>query len=62
MVLQDDSFIIKIKPATIKAREAAEKFLEWCLRNPVIIDAFMHNLYKKFHENAKKYFSYNKKL
>ena len=34
-VLEDESFKIKT-PATIKAREAVQKFLEWCLRNPDI--------------------------
>ena len=30
-VLEDESFKIKT-PATIQARESAEKFLEWCLK------------------------------
>ena len=62
VVLEDESFKIKT-PATIKARGAAQKFLEWCLRNPDV-DSFCkqptESLQKVICNSAKKCFRYNK--
>ena len=63
VVLQDESFKIKT-PAVIKAREAAEKFLAWCLLNTVKTDVFckqlMQSLQTVISNSAKKSFTYSK--
>ena len=43
VILKDKSLKIKTL-ATVKAREAAQKFMEWCLENPDFVDAFSMQL------------------
>ena len=64
-VLEDESFKIKT-PATVQARESAEKFLEWCLNehNRDSLDVFTEWLTESLQNvivsSVTKSFNYNK--
>ena len=63
VILEDKSFEIKT-PATVKARESAQKFLEWCLGNSDSVEAFSKQLTESLQtvicNSVTKSFRYNK--